>query len=713
MKRVAALTFLFAMFAGPAKSEWAQTNLDGGYAYDVAATKKTMFAITGSGGVFRSGMDNVEWIYMFGAGYDGRSVHTSGDTVFVVGGNGVHMSTDEGENWLRIHGGDIRSYFRSKNIIAYGFEYNGGRVSMDGGQSWIDLDFNIKNQDEAIAHICATGPDRIFAAAPLIDGFFLSRDSGTTWEEVEIPPPANYVQNFFVMGDTIFAGMYGVCISIDRGETWDRIDDLEGKAVLSFAHSPSGYLFAATHDSAVFRSEDNGATWSRLENSPATVSTIEVNADGVVFATLVAEKSIMRSLDNGETWEAASTGLRCDDNLVVSANSKGEILAGGSYGVFKSDDHGQSWSNVAAGLYEKENPLIRDFAVLDSEIVAVAGRIHGILRSVDNGDSWDTIGSGSLSENFNPDQAGITDSGHIVVSTLTEGVIMSKDRGTDWSRINDVSYVDVVYVHGNDIFIGDYSTNYASEIRGDLLRYSGRGKEWTLVKSWAEGIDDILFANGFLFVATSTASDGGLYRSSDQGATWTSVNSSYVAKNITSLIASDSLLFAGTTLYGVFMSKDSGQTWIDVNGALSERWSVSEMHNNMRVRSLAVADGYLYASIVGGSVWRRPLAELASTQKVGHHVNRDATSDHFRVVGSGNGLIKTVRLQLAHPQKTSVRVYGLNGALRMVLVDQYLAQGSHVFRWNTSRLSPGFYVMTMQCGHKRMSRLVQTCAITD
>jgi hypothetical protein len=49
-----------------------------------------------SSGGFRSGKDKDEWINIWRSYMEGSS--TQGDTVFVVGGTGVHMSTDEGAN---------------------------------------------------------------------------------------------------------------------------------------------------------------------------------------------------------------------------------------------------------------------------------------------------------------------------------------------------------------------------------------------------------------------------------------------------------------------------------------------------------------------------------------------------------------------------------------------------------------------------------------
>jgi len=104
-----------------------------------------------------------------------------------------------------------------------------------------------------------------------------------------------------------------------------------------------------------------------------------------------------------------------------------------------------------------------------------------------------------------------------------------------------------------------------------------------------------------LFAGTN---GGGVYRSTDGGASWMQVNHGLTEPYIETFAVSGSKLFVGTTYFtGVFLSTDSGATWATVN---------SGMHGS-RVEALAISDSHMFAgtayygglfhSTNGGTSW--------------------------------------------------------------------------------------------------------------
>ena len=83
-----------------------------------------------------------------------------------------------------------------------------------------------------------------------------------------------------------------------------------------------------------------------------------------------------------------------------------------------------------------------------------------------------------------------------------------------------------------------------------------------------QGGDGIALAtspNGQIFVGTQ---GGGVFRSMDDGGTWTGVSNGMTDTNVRALaINSASHIFAGT-FSGVFRSTDNGDSWIPVNSGL-------------------------------------------------------------------------------------------------------------------------------------------------
>jgi hypothetical protein len=110
-----------------------------------------------------------------------------------------------------------------------------------------------------------------------------------------------------------------------------------------------------------------------------------------------------------------------------------------------------------------------------------------------------------------------------------------------------------------------------------------------------------LAANGSnLFAGTE---HGGVFRSSNNGTSWTAVNTGLTNTIVRSFAVSGSNLFAGTHGGGVFLSTNNGTSWTAVNTGLS---------NFTTVYALAVSGSNLFAGTGDYGVWRRPLSEMVT-----------------------------------------------------------------------------------------------------
>lgn len=92
--------------------------------------------------------------------------------------------------------------------------------------------------------------------------------------------------------------------------------------------------------------------------------------------------------------------------------------------------------------------------------------------------------------------------------------------------------------------------------------------------------------NNKLFAGTSPK---GVFKSVNNGVTWSAANTGIQDKNVFSLIADNNYLFAGTDS-GVFRSPDNGKTWQAANQNIEQKFIVS----------FIFANGYLFAGAIGG-----------------------------------------------------------------------------------------------------------------
>ncbi len=101
-----------------------------------------------------------------------------------------------------------------------------------------------------------------------------------------------------------------------------------------------------------------------------------------------------------------------------------------------------------------------------------------------------------------------------------------------------------------------------------------------------------LLVNGTtVLVGTSTA---GVWNTTDNGTTWTQINTGLTFLDVKALAASGTTLYAGTNGGGIFRSTDSGATWTALNTGLT----------NLVVYALAVNGTDVFAGTYGSGVFR-------------------------------------------------------------------------------------------------------------
>jgi hypothetical protein len=155
-------------------------------------------------------------------------------------------------------------------------------------------------------------------------------------------------------------------------------------------------------------------------------------------------------------------------------------------------------------------------------------------------------------------------------------------------------YISCLAVQGGDVLAGSNGNG------GGLFRSADDGNSWTRSDSGLtdHNVNGFAALGRFLFAGTYA---GGVFRSADDGRSWAPVNAGLTNMDVNALAADASALFAGTLGGGVFRSPDSGRTWTAVNAGLT----------NPNVKCLFAAGSvllagttsYAFLSSNGGGRW--------------------------------------------------------------------------------------------------------------
>lgn len=105
-------------------------------------------------------------------------------------------------------------------------------------------------------------------------------------------------------------------------------------------------------------------------------------------------------------------------------------------------------------------------------------------------------------------------------------------------------------------------------------------------------ITSIAVAGNNVFAVGSEGS--GLFKSVNEGITWTQVNTGLANLRPSSIVVKGSNIFIGTSFNGVFISNLNGDNWVPINNGLTDQV----------VFSLAVKDNFIFAGTQTGGIFR-------------------------------------------------------------------------------------------------------------
>lgn len=619
----------------PSPAAWRSEGPFVGAVVDVAidpANPDTLYAATGSGGVWRSDDGGQHWT-LPGDGLVSRPVEwievdpgtpsTIWAGIHNPGNAGLWRSLDRGKSWKPVRPdkasfilGQPIAFAPSNPAIIYAPSTNLHYRSSDGGKTWES--FRVPDQDAYAFAINPKNPKIIYAGGRGSEHQVRrSADGGKTWKPVGEGLPDRSVNRVLIPRDrpsTIYVtlGSHQLFRSEDDGATWNELDLGLGGTDKLFSldldpHDPLT-LFAGT-ENGLRKSTDGGASWSTvgggLDNWFCKGVAFHPKQKGTVYAGTTG-KGFFKSTDGGETFTPSSNGLGAGwtEKLFAPASAPGPIFAQLSVGLYRQDAPG-AWTEIQAPFDSGEKASI-DGVLFDRQSPKRMYAHDGPnwWRSEDAGRSWQKVEvpEPSMREMI----GGKIDSPHFTGLAQDAGdpkifyaggswqkdmggspVYRSTNGGKKWEAAG-------AGIKGSVSMLRAAAPGvvYAVAGKDGVYRTGDGGRSWTAVRP---GEINALAVDPTKPERLFVAAKDGLYRSADSGATWAKLTKGIKGEEVEAVVVSPSgKAFCGM-FDGVFMSADGGDTWSPMNDGLL----------NTDVRALAIAGGSaprLYAGTAGGSV---------------------------------------------------------------------------------------------------------------
>ncbi len=146
-------------------------------------------------------------------------------------------------------------------------------------------------------------------------------------------------------------------------------------------------------------------------------------------------------------------------------------------------------------------------------------------------------------------------------------------------------------------------TNLFAGTFGDgVFRSTDNGDTWTEVNNGlSAAVIQALAVSGTNLYAAGL---GGVYVLTDNGENWTSIGDGITFPIISAFGVDGNNLFAGTQGMGIFFSSDNGANWNTINDGL----------NSSNILYFVFENNYVFTGTQGASVWRRPLYEIVPVE---------------------------------------------------------------------------------------------------
>ncbi len=475
----------------------------------------------------------------------------------------IYESADGGTSWHRLSKLDSTDDLVVDHIVvdsadsatvyaaAWRLDHPGGGlwISHDGGRLWTQPP-GLRGQSVRAFAQAPSNPRVLFAGT--LQGVFRSVDAGATWQLIS-PPGSREIHEVESLAvdpvnpETVYAGTWHLPWKTSNGgKSWRNIkrgviDDSDVFSIVVDPEKP--HVIYASACSGIYKSENAGDLFRKIQGIPSTARRTRVlKQDPAQRSTVYAgtTEGLYKTTDGGKTFHRMTgpdvivNDVYVDpthpEHVLLATDRGGVLLSNDGAATFTQANRGFSGRKVEALLVDRDNPARLFAGVVNDKSYG------GIFVSDDSGASWKQLADGLDGRDvFVLAQA---PNGDILAGT-NDGIFALPADGTSWQPRNTIA-------------------NTLLKTTTETLRGTRVNIEKS-VKDKLRVMDGRAYAFDLSSEAWTAATDGGLYTSHDNGATWQGGPVMGVVDYLS--VTSHGKMLAAARPDSVVLSQDAGQTW--------------------------------------------------------------------------------------------------------------------------------------------------------
>lgn len=417
----------------------------------------------------------------------------------------------------------------------------------------------------------------------------------------------------------------GVWYTQNGGASWtNTTDGMSTSSIGAIAYGNRSLVYAGTGESnyanhsryglGIYKSTNGGLNWTHLAESVfggRCIAKLAVNyrAPTILFAAVTpaggfpektaakghpgrdGDLGLWKSTDGAVTWNrvTALPNEACTDVLISSATTSvmyaaiGRPFGSTDNGIYRSTDAGTTWVKLAGGL-----PTVDVGRISIAEAKSNPGVLYALIAGV-----ADSSGGGAE----------------------TQGAYRSGDSGLTWTKLTPLGNIQATYGWYLNCVTVDPSNPSVAFFGGlNMSRTTNNGASFS--DTTAPHVDNHAFAwdtAGRLIVGC----DGGIYRTSDLGANWTSLNNGIGTTQFYAGVSAHptnmDYVMGGLQDNGTGIRPNNTLNWTHVIGG-DGGWTAIDQQNPLVLWGQPQGLANLYRSANGGASFTLSSTGISSSQ---------------------------------------------------------------------------------------------------